>query len=142
MILGAAWAPAASTEPVFATAGRDKSVKIWQKAKGEDNFRCQTTIALTSAVSAIAFLSSPYKNSYVLAAGEDSGAISIHRIDVQSLDSQHVISIDQRNAPSRAITQLSWRPVSAAEAESFEQFELAVASEDTSARIYTISNIA
>lgn len=142
MILGAAWAPAATTEPVFATAGRDKSVKIWQKAKDEDSFLCQTTIALTSAVSAIAFLSSPYKNSYVLAVGEDSGAISIHRIDVQSLDSQHVISIDQRIAPSRAITQLSWRPVSAAEAESFERFELAVASEDTSARIYTISNIA
>lgn len=142
MILGAAWAPATATEPVFATAGRDKSVKIWQKSKDEDVFLCQTTIALTSAVSAIAFLSSPYRNSYILAAGEDGGAISIHRVDIQSLEAQHVISIDQLIAPSRAITQLSWRPVPIAAADSFERFELAVASEDTSTRIYTISIIA
>ncbi|KAJ6120213.1 Elongator complex protein 2 [Penicillium sp. IBT 18751x] len=142
MILGAAWAPSTATQPVFATAGRDKSVKIWQKAEGEESFLCQTTIALTSAVSAIAFLSSPYKNSFVLAAGEDGGAISIHRVDIQTLEAQHVVSIDPLIAPSRAITQLSWRPVAIADADSLERFELAVASEDTSTRIYTISNIA
>jgi len=138
MILGAAWAPAA-TEPVFATAGRDKSVKIWQKS--EDTFVCKTTVALTSAVSAIAFLPSPYKTFFILAAGEDNGAISIHRIASDSLEAQHVVTIDQLIAPSRAITQLSWRPVPIADADSYDRFELAVASEDTSTRIYGISNI-
>jgi elongator complex protein 2 len=137
MILGAAWAPA-TTEPVFATAGRDKSVKIWQKA--EDTFVCKTTMALTSAVSAIAFLPVPYKNSFVLAAGEDSGAVSIHRISSDSHEAQHVVTIDKLIAPSRAITRLSWRPPIAG-ADSYDRFELAVASEDTSTRIYTISNI-
>jgi elongator complex protein 2 len=138
MILGAAWAPA-TTEPVFATAGRDKSVKIWHKAEG--TFVCKTTVALTSAVSAIAFLPVPYKNSFVLAAGEDSGAVSIHRISSDSHEAQHVVTIDKLIAPSRAITRLSWRPVPIADADNYDRFELAVASEDTSTRIYTISNI-
>lgn len=138
MILGAAWAPI-TTEPVFATAGRDKSVKIWQKT--DDTFTCKTTVALTSAVTAVAFLPAPYKNAFILAAGEDSGAISIYRVASDSLEAQHVVTVDQLIAPSRAITQLSWRPVSASESDYRTRFELAVASEDTSTRIYTISNI-
>ena len=138
MILGAAWAPATS-DYVFATAGRDKSVKVWQKS--DNTFVCKTTVALTSPVSAISFLPAIYKNSFLLAAGEDSGAISIHRIASDSLEAQHVVTIDPVIAPSRSITQLAWRPVSSSEAESKSRFELAVASEDTSTRIYAISNI-
>ena len=138
MILGAAWAPA-TTEYVFATAGRDKSVKVWQKS--DNTFVCKTTVALTSPVSAISFLPAIYKNSFLLAAGEDSGAISIHRIASDSLEAQHVVTIDPVIAPSRSITQLAWRPVSSSEADSKSRFELAVASEDTSTRIYAISNI-
>ncbi|KAJ5902472.1 Elongator complex protein 2 [Penicillium taxi] len=137
MILGAAWAP--TTNRVFATAGRDKSVKIWQQSEGD--FVCRSTVQLASAVSAIAFLSAPYRNSFILAAGEDSGAISIHRITSDTLEVQHVVTIDLANAPSRAITRLSWRPVSALEVDSKTQFELGVASVDTSTRIYTISDL-
>jgi elongator complex protein 2 len=138
MILGAAWAPT-TTERVFATAGRDKSVKIWQKT--EDTFACKTTITLTSAVSAVAFLPTPYKNNFILAAGEDSGVISIHRIDIENLEAQHIVTIDPLIAPSKTITQLSWRPVPVADVDNRTRFELAVASEDTSTRIYAISNI-
>ncbi|KAI2697684.1 hypothetical protein CBS147332_8667 [Penicillium roqueforti] len=137
MILGAAWAPA-TTDYVFATAGRDKSVKIWQKS--EDTFVCKTTVALTSAVSEIAFLPIIYKGTYVIAVGEDNGVISIHRSAADTLEAQHVVTIDKEVSPSKMITQLSWRPVPAAE-DSRDQFELAVASEDTSTRIYAISNM-
>ncbi|KAJ5246915.1 Elongator complex protein 2 [Penicillium chermesinum] len=136
MILGAAWAPSADKR-VFATAGRDKSVKIWQET--DDTFICKTTIPLTSAVSAVAILPSPYKNSFVLAAGEDSGALSIHGIALESLEAQHMVTLDQAVAPSRAITQLSWRPVSTFDGEAKARFELGVASEDNSVRIYAIS---
>lgn len=138
MILGAAWAPD-TTNPVFATAGRDKTVKIWQKT--EDTFTCMTTVAVTSAVTAIAFLPVIHKASFILAVGEDSGAISIHRVANDSLETQHVVTIDRLIAPSRAITQLSWRPVPLADANSRSQFQLAVASEDTSTRIYSVSSI-
>ncbi|KAI3197802.1 hypothetical protein DTO027I6_6700 [Penicillium roqueforti] len=137
MILGAAWAPA-TTDYVFATAGRDKSVKIWQKS--EDTFVCKTTVALTSAVSEIAFLPIIYKGTYVIAVGEDNGVISIHRSAADTLEAQHVVTIDKEVSPSKTITQLSWRPVPAAE-DSRDRFELAVASEDTSTRIYAISNM-
>jgi elongator complex protein 2 len=136
MILGAAWAPA-TTEPVFATAGRDKSVKIWQKT--EETFVSKTTVPLTSAVSAIAFLPITYKGSFIIAAGEDSGVISIHRIAADTFEATHIVTIDKKIAPSKTITQLSWRPV-LAESES-DRFELAVASEDTSTRIYAISSM-
>ncbi|KAI3283949.1 hypothetical protein DTO002I6_9358 [Penicillium roqueforti] len=137
MILGAAWAPA-TTDYVFATAGRDKSVKIWKKS--EDTFVCKTTVALTSAVSEIAFLPIIYKGTYVIAVGEDNGVISIHRSAADTLEAQHVVTIDKEVSPSKTITQLSWRPVPAAE-DSRDRFELAVASEDTSTRIYAISNM-
>ncbi|KAJ5358535.1 Elongator complex protein 2 [Penicillium cataractarum] len=138
MILGAAWAPT-TAERIFVTAGRDKSVKIWQKT--EDAFTCKTTIALTSAVSAVAFFPTPYKNNFILAAGEDTGAVSIHSIAADSLEAQHIVTIDRLIAPSKTITQLSWRPVPVADVDSRTHFELAVASEDTSTRIYAISNI-
>lgn len=141
MILGAAWAPASTSGYIFATAGRDKSVKIWCKSEAEGTFICKTTIPLTSPVSAIAFLPSVYHNSFILAAGEDTGAVSIHRIAVDSLEAQTVLSIDPAIAPSRAITQLSWRPVQTEEVDTKTKFELAVASEDTSARIYSVENI-
>jgi elongator complex protein 2 len=137
MILGAAWAPV-TTEPVFATAGRDKSVKIWQKS--EETFVSKTTIPLTSAVSAIAFLPTTYKGSFIIAAGEDSGVISIHRVAADTFEATHIVTIDKEIAPSKTITQLSWRPV-LGETEHKDQFELAVASEDTSTRIYAISSM-
>ncbi|KAJ5715742.1 Elongator complex protein 2 [Penicillium malachiteum] len=137
MILGAAWAP---IDGVFATAGRDKSVKIWQR--GEDGFVCKTTIAVTSPVSAIAFLPSPYKNSFILAAGEDTGAVSIHRIAADTLEASLVVAVDKTMSPSKTITQLSWRPVSGPEVDEKSSFDLAVASEDNSMRIYAISNVA
>lgn len=138
MILGAAWAPE-TTKPFFATAGRDKSVKIWQHSG--DSFTCISTVALESAVTAIAFLPTPFKNSFILAAGEDSGSVSIYRVAVESLEAKQVVTIDQRIAPSRAITQLSWRPTPVGDVDGKTPFELAVASEDTSTRIYAIANI-
>ncbi|KAJ5092264.1 hypothetical protein NUU61_007134 [Penicillium alfredii] len=136
MILGAAWAPV-TTEHVFATAGRDKSVKIWHKT--DDSFECKSTIAVTSAVTAIAFLPTTYQGSFTLAVGEDSGIVSIHRVSIESFETQHLVTIDKWIAPSRAVTQLSWRPVSAKDCQS--RVELAVASEDTSARIYVFPDM-
>ncbi|KAJ6023279.1 uncharacterized protein N7446_013638 [Penicillium canescens] len=138
MILGAAWGPV-TKDHVFATSGRDKSVRIWQYS--EETFVCKTTVALTSAVSAIAFLPVTYKGSFILAVGEDTGVISIHRIVADTLEAQQIVTIEKEVSPSRAITQLSWRPVPTADVDSRDRFELAVASEDTSTRIYTISNM-
>ncbi|PYH66070.1 6PF2K-domain-containing protein [Aspergillus vadensis CBS 113365] len=135
MILDAAWAPA-SGKPIFATAGRDKSVKLWQMTEG--SFECKSTIPLTTPVTALAFLPQIYNNSFFVATGEESGAVSVYQVAVDSLEASHLSSIDKLASPSKAITQLSWRPVPDAD---IRNFALAVASEDTSTRIYSFSDM-
>jgi elongator complex protein 2 len=86
MILDAAWVPSTSTESgiAFATAGRDKTVKIWRK--DSDTIACVTTIPETHPVTAIDFLPRPNKHGqFVLAVGTEAGKISIHSLDSTSL---------------------------------------------------------
>ncbi|KAB8267659.1 6PF2K-domain-containing protein [Aspergillus minisclerotigenes] len=139
MILDAAWAPVPDFH-TFATAGRDKLVKIWQISKG--SFVCKTTITLKSSVTAISFLPRVQANSVFLATGEDSGELSLYKIAIDSLEAARLGNIDKLISPSKAITQLAWRP-SAKYDTSQDEFslQLAVASEDTSTRIYAISNM-
>ncbi|PYH48285.1 6PF2K-domain-containing protein [Aspergillus saccharolyticus JOP 1030-1] len=124
MILDAAWAPY-SLMPIFATAGRDRSVKIWQMIGG--TCECKSTIPLKTPVTAISFLASIHKDSFILAAGEESGELSIHKIAIGNLQVNHL-----------AITQLSWQPD---KKEATSRFVLAVASEDTSTRLVSFSDL-
>ena len=137
MILDAAWAPA-TDKPVFATAGRDKSVKVW-RLEGE-SFVCRSTIPLQTSVTAISFLSESQDGSFLLAVGDESGEVSVHQVVADSLEAKHLITVDRAMSPSKTITQLSWRPVTRKDTD-MSTFELAVASEDTSTRIYAISNV-
>ncbi|KAI1328791.1 elongator complex protein [Xylariaceae sp. FL0255] len=92
MILDAAWAPFSSspTEPdsiVFATAGRDKQVKIWRKAGANSEISCVATITETHPVTAIDFKRSLSNDgSFVLAVGNEAGKISVHSINPASLE--------------------------------------------------------
>lgn len=135
MILDASWAPM-TDKPVFATAGRDKSVKVWRREEG--SFVCQSTISLQSSVTALSFFPATHDDSFLLAAGEDSGELSVYQVKVDSLEAKHLVTIDKTVSPSKTITQLAWRPTTRADTS---KFELAVASEDTSTRIYVISNV-
>jgi elongator complex protein 2 len=78
MILGAAWAPS-QFERVFATAARDKSVKLWTQSG--DNFIDRTILPAVAAVTDIAFLQHLRGDDYILAAGLENGGISIHRVN-------------------------------------------------------------
>ncbi|KAE8306581.1 WD40-repeat-containing domain protein [Aspergillus transmontanensis] len=139
MILDAAWAPVPDFH-TFATAGRDKLVKIWQISKG--SFVCKTTITLKSSVTAISFLPRVQASSVFLATGEDSGELSLYKIAIDSLEATHLGNIDKPISPSKAITQLAWRPSGKYDTTQDEfSLKLAVASEDTSTRIYAISNM-
>lgn len=84
MILDAAWAPV--REPrVFATAGRDKQVKIWV-GRGSDEaakFSLAKAIPNEHPVTAIDFLSRPSgMGSLVLAVGTEAGKIRILSLQV------------------------------------------------------------
>lgn len=80
MILDAAWAP--SSVPLFATAGRDKQVRVWSLSKqgGEDakpQFTQVSSLASDGPVTSVDFLTQPVGNKYVLAVGTESGRVSL-----------------------------------------------------------------
>ncbi|KAL6231446.1 hypothetical protein BDW75DRAFT_43417 [Aspergillus navahoensis] len=142
MILDADWAPTSESQlPIFATAGRDKSIKLWQLSG--NLAECKATIPTRSSVTAVSFLAHTYNRFLYLATGEDDGKLSVHQIKVDGIEPSPLASLDRDQSPSKAITGLSWRPLaqeSEAKADKLT-FELAVASEDTSIRIYSVSDI-
>lgn len=86
MILDAAWAPIGDGQDAcsraFATAGRDKCVKVWAVKEG-GRFGLAATLADDQPVTAVDFLSSRTKEgNLVLASGNEAGRIRIHTLCV------------------------------------------------------------
>lgn len=104
MILDCAWAPAAEGQgqgrrPMFATGGRDKSLKIWamgedeEEGEGEGKFGQVAAVSGEHPVTAVDFL--PRRNSrgdLVLASGTEAGHIRIHTVKVSDGGVQVVTS--------------------------------------------------
>ena len=82
MILGAAWAPLGH-RTVFATAGRDKLIKIWELAGGSSQVR--TSISTSDAVRSIEFHPRASHIGLLLACGTESGEVSVYCIASSSL---------------------------------------------------------
>ncbi|KAJ4402050.1 Elongator subunit elp2 [Gnomoniopsis sp. IMI 355080] len=79
MILDGAWAPTADgvKSRTFATAGRDKNVKVWAMNE-EGSFGLCATIADEHPVTAVDFLSRADQNGHsLLASGNDAGTVKI-----------------------------------------------------------------
>lgn len=137
MILGCSWAPTAGdTGPVFATAGRDKYVKIWVKSSG-DEWECKTTVATSSSATAVAFDSIVAGGRIALACGSEDGQVLLVTLNAQTWDVVQKVDVGGRDRPSGAINALRWRPVG--EREDCKM--LAVASEDCSLRLLNVSGL-
>lgn len=75
MILDACWAPLEAGR-VFATAGRDKTVKIWSiSAMGTE---CTKMLTAASSVTAVDISSRLLQNNMVIAIGTETGSITVH----------------------------------------------------------------
>ncbi len=149
MILDAAWLPS-EEHCVFATAGRDKAVKTWQRQQqeGGQEFVCKSTISRQSPITAIVFsaLSQDQKLA-CLAVGEETGQISIHVVDVGSLGVVKAWDLEEVMCPSKAVTRLAWRPRKEEKGglaslqgngDEYKAAQLAVGSADASLRIMRI----
>ena len=131
MILDAAWVD--KKEPrTFVTAGRDRTVKIWAEEGG--HFPCKGSVQFSSPVTAVDTMNQCADGSFCLAVGEEDGRISFLTVSLDSLQVTSSIPIEKSMSPSKAITRLAWRP-----GLSDGQAKLAVASQDTSLRIFSIS---
>ncbi|KAM7218230.1 Elongator complex protein 2 [Rhypophila decipiens] len=137
MILDGAWAPptcqVASGKKcsIFATAGRDKQVKIWvqkEKDSSSSSFELALSVAEDNAVTALDFLNrvvvvegrgaeQQQKQLIFLAVGTEGGKLSVLQLGVDnSADGSSVsvtktINVRQELRLPKAVTQLAWRPV-------------------------------
>lgn len=138
MILDACWAPLTNVG-VFATGGRDKQVKVWTLKTGVSN--CAINIPLPTPASAVDFSPAVVSDHVFLAVGQDNGSISVFDIVVGDDDqltlSEKSLVVPETEKPSKAITQLAWKPIE----EGVNTFELAVSSEDSSLRVYSVNGL-
>jgi len=136
MILDCTWLPNAKN-PAFATAGRDKAMRVWsaEDSSTKLEFTCALELKMKSAITAIAAMSD--QSRCFVATGEEDGALSIHMIRLTGgLKHLHSITVDRRKCPSKAINRLAWRP--GATKGSFHH--LAVASAEGSVRILKVDS--
>jgi len=137
MILDAAWAPEGE---VFATAGRDKNVKIWVGGKEEGGgFGLGLVVPLEHPVTALDFYPAVRADgTMLLAVGTEAGRLLVLIVRVgeggEAVVTETVYLKEELWLPS-AVMQLAWRPVREGDGAK----ELAVAGEDGSLRIYAIS---
>ncbi|KIW75728.1 hypothetical protein Z517_10471 [Fonsecaea pedrosoi CBS 271.37] len=144
MILDATWLVGSTKTPSFATAGRDKLVKVWSRAadqEDETNFSMRSSIARKGPVTAIAATSAVCADGPrgVLAVAEDDGTISLHSIDVDGdLGVLHTVEVPRHLCPSKTVNRLAWQPRGLLDGDGQGHQLLAVASADGSVRILSI----
>ncbi|KAM0698704.1 hypothetical protein Q7P36_002171 [Cladosporium allicinum] len=140
MILDCAWAPTtttssedgANTASIFATAGRDKTVKIWRVQTSTSEVELIKSLPTEAPVTALAF--SPDSQ---LAYGTEQGRIGLVRApEVGRWEEAVVEAVEKELGPAKAVTCLAWRPGNA-EAEDGGRL-LAVSSEDCGVRVVRV----
>ena len=82
MILSASWAPIEMAR-VFATAGRDKVVKIWRLENGTE---CITRITAASPVTAVDVLPRIVRGTLYIATGTEQGEVSVYTLSGPGMD--------------------------------------------------------
>ena len=142
MILDCAWSPVGGFK-FFATAGRDKTIKIWSadtpNSSAEQSFVLVCDIRRMAAVTAVDFTCDFEEKYAILAAGEEDGKVSLHVFDIH--DTTKVVNSVELLAdlcPSKTVNKLAWRTDSMRHACGEGNVQLAIASMDSSVRILSI----
>jgi elongator complex protein 2 len=139
MILDCSWAPAGIGH-VFATAGRDKAVKIWRLK--DNNADCLLSMTATAAVTAVASDLILIDGLLRLAYGTEDGSIHVVNVKTSSCEVVDDAALDRSVVPSGAVNALRWRPSvkppAAEQSEALQLSQLAIASDDGSVRILNI----
>ncbi|KAK8917761.1 Elongator complex protein 2 [Metarhizium anisopliae] len=136
MILDAAWAP--TQAPLFATAGRDKQVRIWSSQVGEAgklHFTQTASLACGGSVTSVDFLSTIVGGKLVLAVGTEAGKVSVCLVNEDGLAVTELPSQPELNLP-KTILQLAWKPIRKPDESGYT---LAVAGDDSSLRLISFN---
>ena len=79
MILDACWAPLAAGR-IFATAGRDKAVRLWTMT--DEGVYCSSTLMTSTAVTAVDLAHTLVNGDLLVATGSETGGVEIHAVHV------------------------------------------------------------
>lgn len=134
MILDCSWAPVDHGH-VFATAGRDKAVKVWKLADGKAD--CTATILAKTPVTAVAFAPTAKGQGVCLAFGTEDGSIQLSWLHAASFQMVKTVSLPHAMSASSSVTRLRWRPQHTSPVHSML---LAAASEDGSVRMLNVAD--
>lgn len=99
MILDCCWLPGGAA---FATASRDKTIKIWSQG-AKHQWEAISTIKLSESITAVEAVNSG--DSVLLALGTESGAVSIYTVKSDSLETTLALELDITSVSS------SWSPL-------------------------------
>ncbi|KAG0637374.1 WD40-repeat-containing domain protein [Tuber brumale] len=124
------WAP---VEDVFATASRDKSVKIWHNGGG--GWVSRAALRFEVPATALDFLGEVIEGKCWLAIGLEDGGLRVYHAKVGDwANPELLIKLDDRITPDRSVTQITWRPSKG----QVGKRDVAVSGEDFSVRVYSI----
>ena len=142
MILDCAWLSKEPDRPYFATAGRDKCLRIW--VIETSTMKQVSEVAFDSPVTAIDSLYNR-RPELLLALGFEDGSISIATCSVKTFQvNENPVGLPSSITPSKAITSMAWRPTNehrscnGSNQNLQNNQQLAIASEDTSVRIISV----
>jgi elongator complex protein 2 len=128
MILACAWAPLEAGR-IFATAGRDKAVKLWKLQ--DDKFELAETFAFDSPVTAVDILPELHDGNMIIASGLENGSVYF---TIVSLNMQDTKTIAMGAAcATKTITKLAWMQMNGGSGA-----KLALSSEDQALRIIDV----
>lgn len=91
MILDACWAPL-EAGTIFATAGRDKSIKVWKMASGD--VKCTLAITASSPVTSLDIAPHLVKGHLIIAMGTETGELVLYMVDIS------IWAIKEKNFPN------------------------------------------
>ncbi|TGZ83087.1 WD40 repeat-like protein [Ascodesmis nigricans] len=148
IIFDCAWIPGSgSDERAFITASREKSIKLWTFTPNVDNAginsTCVAAVKFPAPVTALDVLGTYIDGNAWIAAGLDDGSVYMYAVKKGKWETvEKRLQLDARSSPDKGITEVAWRPVlkdgEKNVDESASRRELAVASEDSSVRIFDI----
>ncbi|KAF1965941.1 RNA polymeras-like protein II Elongator subunit [Bimuria novae-zelandiae CBS 107.79] len=130
MILGASWTSLEQT--TFMTAGRDKSVKIWQII--DDGVVLKGSVSVNAAVTAVACNRQLLDGKVQFAMGTENGELTVGVAEADGLDKATTTTVAKEVSPAKGVNQIVWRPGRDAMGQ-----QMAVASDDSSVRIFNVS---
>ncbi|KAK6203468.1 ELongator protein 2 90kD subunit [Scheffersomyces amazonensis] len=134
IIWDCSWAPTNQFGNFFVTASRDKSIKLWKVES--DIISTISTIKVDEPITSITCFGTDLVNNHmVIAIGLENGDITIFKLDLSTTTKQFepIVNFDKRLTPADRISKLSF-------STKFHDNKLllAVASRDTSTRLYSI----